>query len=127
MKSAYRSHTYQLQFEGELNAVNDFEIISQEENNAVFKALNGKTAITCYSNYSLKLKLSLSKRNYQASTISSSKSQRIMKYLTHHTKRYLSRVRKELLDNDAPSFLMAGIVVVPTYCHELEEERNIAF
>ena len=42
VKSAYRSHTYQLQFEGELNAVNDFEIISQEANSAVFKALNGK-------------------------------------------------------------------------------------
>ena len=42
VKSAYRSHTYQLQFEGELKAVNDFEIISQKENNAVFKALKGK-------------------------------------------------------------------------------------
>ena len=42
VKSAYRSHTYQLQFEGELKAVNDFEIISQKENNAVFQALNGK-------------------------------------------------------------------------------------
>ena len=42
VKSAYRSHTYQLQFEGELKAVNDFEIISEKENNAVFQALNGK-------------------------------------------------------------------------------------
>ena len=42
VKSAYRSHTYQLQFEGELKAVNDFEIISQKENSAVFKALKGK-------------------------------------------------------------------------------------
>ena len=42
VKSDYRSHTYQLQFEGELKAVNDFEIISQKENSAVFKALNGK-------------------------------------------------------------------------------------
>ena len=42
VKSAYRSHTYQLQFEGELKAVNDFEIISQKENNAVLQALNGK-------------------------------------------------------------------------------------
>ena len=42
VKSDYRSHTYQLQFEGELKAVNDFEIISQKENTAVFKALNGK-------------------------------------------------------------------------------------
>ena len=42
VKSAYRSHTYQLQFEGELKAINDFEIISQKENNAVFKALKGK-------------------------------------------------------------------------------------
>ena len=41
VKSAYRSHTYQLQFEGELKDVNDFEIISQKENSAVFKALNG--------------------------------------------------------------------------------------
>ncbi len=42
VKYAYRSHTYQLQFEGELKAVNDFEIISQKENNAVFQTLNGK-------------------------------------------------------------------------------------
>ena len=42
VKSTYRSHTYQLQFEGELKAVNDFEIISQKENSAVFKAHNGK-------------------------------------------------------------------------------------
>ena len=42
VKSAYRSHTYQLQFEGELKAVNNFEIISQKENSAVFKALKGK-------------------------------------------------------------------------------------
>ena len=58
VKSAYRSHTYQLQFEGELKAVNDFEIISQKANSAVFKALNGKD-----SNHLLK----------QASTTSSSK------------------------------------------------------
>ncbi len=42
VKSAYRNHTYQLQFEGELKAVNDFEIISQKANSAVFIALNGK-------------------------------------------------------------------------------------
>ncbi len=42
VKSTYRSHTYQIQFEGELKAVNDFEIISQKENSAVFKAHNGK-------------------------------------------------------------------------------------
>ena len=42
VKSAYKSHTYELQFEGELNAVKDFEIISQKINSAVFKALNGK-------------------------------------------------------------------------------------
>lgn len=42
VKSAYRSHTYQLQFEGELKTVNDFEIISKKENSAVFKALNGE-------------------------------------------------------------------------------------
>tara|TARA_B100001115_G_scaffold181337_1_gene175338 strand:+ start:666 stop:1550 length:885 start_codon:yes stop_codon:yes gene_type:complete len=42
VKSTYRSHTYQLQFEGELKAVNDFEIISQKENSAVFKAHKGK-------------------------------------------------------------------------------------
>jgi len=42
VKSAYRSHTYQLQFEGELKAVKDFEIISQKANSAVFIALNGK-------------------------------------------------------------------------------------
>ena len=42
VKSAYRSHTYQLQFEGELKAVKDFEIISQKANSAVFTALNGK-------------------------------------------------------------------------------------
>ena len=42
VKSAYRSHTYKLQFEGELKGVNDFEIISQKENIAVFKALKEK-------------------------------------------------------------------------------------
>ncbi|MBF90404.1 MAG: ABC transporter ATP-binding protein [Flavobacteriales bacterium] len=42
VKSTYRSHTYQIQFEGELKAVNDFEIISQKENSAVFKAHKGK-------------------------------------------------------------------------------------
>ncbi len=42
VKSTYRSHTYHLQFEGELKSINDFEIISQKANNAVFKALNGK-------------------------------------------------------------------------------------
>lgn len=41
VKSAYRSHTYQLQFEGELKIINDFEIISKKENSVVFKALNG--------------------------------------------------------------------------------------
>ena len=42
VKSAYRSHAYQLHFEGELKAVNDFEIISQKANSAVFIAHNGK-------------------------------------------------------------------------------------
>lgn len=42
VKSAYRSHTYQLQFEGELKSINDFEIVSQKANSAIFKALNKK-------------------------------------------------------------------------------------
>ena len=42
VKSAYKSHTYQLHFEGALKEINDFEIISQKANSAVFKALNGK-------------------------------------------------------------------------------------
>ena len=90
VKSAYRSHTYQLQFEGELKAVNDFEIISQKENNAVFQALNGKDSNHLLQQLLLKLKLSLSKSNYRASTISSSKkSVNNEQHLTHHTKRIL--------------------------------------
>ena len=88
VKSAYRSHTYQLQFEGELNAVNDLKSFLKKQIVHSSKPSTEKTPITCYNNYFLKLRLSLSKRNYQASTTSSSKkSANNEQYLTHHTKR----------------------------------------
>ena len=42
VKSAHRSHTYQLKFEGNLTQLNNFEILSQNENSALIKALNGQ-------------------------------------------------------------------------------------
>ena len=44
VKSAYRSHTYQLLFEGNLTQLNNFEILSQNENSALIKALNGQSS-----------------------------------------------------------------------------------
>ena len=44
VKSAYRSHTYQLLFEGNLTQLNNFEILSQNENSALIKALNEQSS-----------------------------------------------------------------------------------
>ena len=44
VKSTYRSHTYQLLFEGNLTQLNNFEILSQNENSALIKALNGQSS-----------------------------------------------------------------------------------
>lgn len=44
VKSAYRSHTYQLKFEGNLTQLDNFEILSQNENSALIKALNGQNS-----------------------------------------------------------------------------------
>ena len=119
-----------MQFEGELKAVNDFEIISQKENNAVFQTLNGKDSNHLLQQLLPQVKIvSFQEQLPSINDIFIQKSVNNEQHLTHHTKRILIKCVKKsfLIMTLLLPFLMAGIVVVPTYlAMNSTEERNIA-